>query len=351
LPAITKRTAQLIRKAHGACWRGLRVTFVDGTGISMEDTPANRKTFDYAGGQKQGCGFPVAKMVGAFCMRTGVLLDAVIKNWKTGEIPMLHDLIGIFRRGDLVVADRGFCSYPIIHLLAAQSARILFRVHHARTVDMRRGKRLGRRDRLVRWPRPTSRPRWMVPELFRSLPEQLELRLIATTFTRRGQRAQRIVVVTNLLDPVTYPAEEILGLYAARWEVELDFRHVKTCMEMDHIRAKSTDMFAKMVWAKLLTYNLVRGTMAEAADLVPDLQPSRISFKGTVDRRYCFQVRRGSPLGNKARQRKSALQLLAADVIPARPGRYEPRARKRRPKPFPLMTAPRDKLRRRHRAA
>jgi hypothetical protein len=326
-------------------WRGFRVKVIDGTGVSMPDTAKNQRAYPQSGEQKPGCGFPFMKLVGVFSLGTGVLLDYACSNKHQHELNLLHRLLDTFKRGDLALADRGFSCYTLLALLLSQEVPALFRLHHSRSGDLRRGKRLGKNDRLILWKKPQDWERRYLPlGLWRRIAPELSVRILRYSLRRPGYRTRSLTLVTTLVDAQRYPAEQLALLYAQRWQIELWFRDIKTSMGMEVLRCQSPKMIHKELEMFFIAYNLIRCLMIQASrDHSVELQ--QLSFKGTVD-----SVRQFSLAIAQARSRKKQKQLLdkllhtiAADLVPERPGRREPRAVKRRPKPSAWLTQPRHK--------
>jgi hypothetical protein len=204
---------------------------------------------------------------------------------------------------------------------------------------------LGKYDRLVTWQKPNHRPRTATKRIWRRLPAQITLRLIRYPVHIPGFRSRSVVLVTTLLDPAVYPAAELAGLYARRWQVELFFRHIKTTLQMDMLSCKTPAMVRRELLMHLIAYNLIRGLMVEAAS-IHDLALERISFRGSVDtlRHFASTIAQARGHKKQVEQINRMLAALANDPVPDRPHRVEPRMRKRRPKPFPLMHQPRRQL-------
>ena len=343
LPRLRCAAAAHAEKA-GQLWRGLRVKVIDGTSISLPDTTQNQRAYPQPGGQKPGCGFPLLKLVGVFNLASGALLDYAKGNKHQHELNLLYRLLDQFKAGDLALADRGFNSYTLLALLLLHGAHSLFRLHQRRPADLRKGKRLGKNDRLMVWDKPQlwQRPRYLSKAIWKLIPRQLSVRMVRFTLTVPGFRTQSLTLVTTLLDAQAYPAEELARLYARRWRIELWFRDLKTSMGMETLRCKSPNMAHKELEMFFIAYNLIRALMMEAG-LIHDVPMDRLSFKGTVD-----SVRQFSVAIAQARARKQQNQLIAhlletiaRDQVPDRPGRREPRAVKRRPKPYQLLNRPR----------
>jgi hypothetical protein len=342
----THRLAQQRLPAH-SLWRGHQVKVVDGTGLSMPDTPANQALYPQESQQKPGCGFPLLRQVSVACLASGAIIDFVTYSQRSHDIQLFDQLRPDLRQNDLLVGDRGFCSYAQIALLEAAGVQALFRLHQGRPGNGRRSrlkplKKLGKGDWLVQWKRTETKPTYMSPEDFSKLPEGLTVRIIKVRITARGMRTRSVVLVTTLLDPVTYPAAEVALLYLQRWRMELTLRDLKSVMKMDVLRCKSPEMVHKEILMHLIAHNLLRLLMQEAA-LVWSVSLHRISYKGALDTlRGYLQVIGCSQKPRQARRIYSRmLAAIAAEQIPERPGRREPRAVKRRPKNHQWLTAPR----------
>lgn len=323
-------------------WHGWRPKLIDGSTLSLPDTARNQASYPQSASQKPGCGFPLLKIVGLFSLSSGALLGYAKGNKHLAELPLLFRLRQLFKSGDLLLADRGFASYVLMALLERMGVACLFRLHQARPHDMRQGMRLGKKDRLMLWQKPKEKPRYLPISLWRLVPKELIVRVLRVQASVPGFRTKSVTLVTTLSDAQDYPASELAELYLRRWRIELWWRHLKTTMGMEVLRCQSPAMIHKELEMYLTAYNLVRGLMAEAA-MLHERPLEQISFKGSVD-----ALRQYSPLIAQSRSRKTQnrlirqfLQDLALDLVPDRPARREPRAVKRRPKPYPLLIQPR----------
>ena len=346
LPRLRCALAAQADKAAGL-WHGLRVKVVDGSSTSLPDTAKNQRAYPQPGGQKPGCGFPLVKLVGVFSLATGVLLDYAKGNKHQHELNLLQRLMDQFKTGDLVLADRGFNSYTLLALLRLRGAHSLFRLHQRRPADLRQGKRLGKNDRLMVWTKPWAwqRPRYLSKAIWKRIPAELSVRVVRFTLAVPGFRVQSVTLVTTLLDPVAYPAEELARLYARRWQIELWFRDVKTSMGMEALRCKSPQLAHKELEMFFIAYNLIRVGMAQAS-AVSEVPLARLSFKGTVDalRQFSIAIARARSRKKQQQLMTDLLEIIARDQVPERPGRREPRAVKRRPKPYQLLNRPRHRM-------
>jgi len=328
---------------HEWRWHGRRALLVDGTTVTAPDTEANQAAYPQPSSQAPGLGFPIIRLVVLLGLATGTLLDAAMGRYsgkETGETALLRTLLDGLRAGDVLVADRYYCSYWMIALAQALGMDVVFRLHQLRHYDFRRGRHLGPDDHVVEWVKP-ARPDWMDADTYAALPDTLTIREVRTAVTEPGFRTKEIIVATTMLDADCYSRDDILDLYHERWHVELDIEAIKTTVKMEILRCKTPAMLHKEIWAHLLAYNLVRKVMAQAA-IVAGINPRTISFKGTLQALRAFEQ-------DLQRQGPDALAELAAVLFKAvaehrvgdRPGRVEPRAVKRRPKEYPHLAKPR----------
>ena len=297
--------------------------------------------------QKPGVGFPIARLVVIFCVASGAALEMAIgpcKGKKTGENTLFRTLWGSLETNDILLADRYYCSYADIGLLQKRDVDCVFRKHQHRHSDFRRGTRLGKYDHLITWKKPKQRLPWMDKETFDELPKELTLRETKYQIVEKGKRTKEIILITTLLDAEVYTKEELADLFNIRWRAEIDLRSLKTVMEMDVLRCKSPEMVRKEVWAHLLAYNLIRTVIAKAAE-AHKRKPYEISFKGAMQTINSFRDYMLMDLA--AHWYDELLKAVAYHEVGNRPGRYEPRARKRRPKPYKLLQIPRDEARKR----
>jgi len=350
LRRCVQAAARTVRDAVGDTylWCGHRVWLIDGTSCSMPDTPSLQRAFGQPDGQQPGCGFPVAKLTALFCWASGAVLDVAIGPYRDSELRLWRSLWGWLRPGDIIVGDRFYCTYADLGGLVLRGCDAVCRLHQRRKVDWRTGRKLGPDDRLMRWERPTEHARGRTVSLrqWRRLPTTLAVRLIRGAVGCPGFRSRQILVATTLLDPVAYPAEEILALYGDRWTVELRLRDIKITLGMDILRGKSPSMVRKEIYMHLLAYNLIRQLMAcAAAEHGRDLH--RLSFAGAMQHIDAVLPYLHLFAGT-ARARPLLILLLrwiAHDTVPLRPGRAEPRAVKRRPKKYALLNKPRKQMR------
>ena len=328
---------------------GRAVYVVDGTTVSMPDTPANQKAYPQARTQRRGVGFPIARLVALFSLASGAVLDMAVGPYRgkgTSELSLFRQLLARLQPESVLLGDRYFCNYWMLASLLSRDVQGVFRLHQLRPVDFRRGRRLGRDDRLVVWRRP-ARPEWMSAAEYEELLDELVVREVRVRVQQRGFRVRELIVATTLLDPQEATAGELARLFRARWQAELHLRSLKVVLGMDVLRCKSPEMVRKELWMHLLAYNLVRELMSQAAEHV-GVEPHELSFKGALQTMNRFQKLLTLTSANRwPTLFDELLRAVGRHRVANRPNRYEPRAIKRRPKPHDLLTVPRDVARRR----
>jgi hypothetical protein len=332
-------------------WHGHRVFGLDGSSFSMPDAEELRQEFGQPAGQAEGCGFPTAHLLVQFDLSDGFLLRALAAPGRTHDLRQAAVMHQDLRAGDVLLGDRAFCSYAHLALCAGRGLHGLFRAHQRLIISFRPRRRhagpgkarpedaglprsrwvkkLGRDDQLVEYFKPRERPAWMTARQYEALPDALLVRELRFAVRVPGRRPRVITVVTTLLDPEAYPAKELARLYERRWQVEVNLRHLKQTLGLDVLRCRTFPGVMKELLMFVVAYNLVRRVMVEAARR-QEVAANRISFVDAL--RWLRQAKRGE-------------EVPRLRVNPERPGRYEPRVRKRRPKPYGLMRKPRAVLR------
>jgi hypothetical protein len=328
-------------------WHGHRVFHLDGTGVSMPDEAELQARFGQPGNQAKGCGFPVAHLLAMFDAATGFLLDLIAAPLRTHDLADCMAMHAKLSAGDIVIGDRGFCSYAHLALLLRDKLHGLFRLQQRVIVSFRSGRRwspiskgikgqphsrwvrkLGCWDQLVEWFKPRTCPPWLDSKVFESLPASIIVREFRYRIDRPGFRVREVTAVTTLTDAAEYPAEELADLYFARWRVECNLKHLKITLGMDVLKCRSVDGVLRELLMFGLVYNLVRAVMVQTAEQ-ENVQPDRVSFVDAL------------------RWLRAALKEdlpLHVHINPLRPGRFQPRVRKRRSKKYPVMKKPRQKL-------
>jgi hypothetical protein len=318
-------------------WRGREVKLIDGTTVSMPDTAANQAAFTQNAQQKAGLGFPMARMVGIISLGCGAVLEWQVgpcEGKNSGEPSMLREMRQSLARGDIVLADRYYAGYFMLAHLLRLGVDVVVRQHQRRHTDFEQGERLAARDHIVHWVKP-QRPAWMDEASYEAAPEVLRL---------RQTQVGGWILVSSLCDG-SVSKQDLGRLYGWRWQVELDFRSIKSVMQMDVLRCRTEVMVRKEIAAHLLAYNLVRAVMAQAACMAC-VVPRALSFKAALQQLRAFERNlRHQPEMDSSASRQAVIHAIGTRRLPHRPGRIEPRVVKRRPKPHPLMTKPRAELR------
>jgi len=346
---------ELSEKADAAWqWLGRVVKVVDGTTITMADTRENQQAYPQARTQAPGVGFPIARIVVVFSLAVGVAIDAAIgpyKGKRTGENNLFRSLLGCFLPGEIALADSYYASFWDFALLLERRVDLVARAHHKRKVDFRNGLKLGYYDQVIRYFKPTQRPAWLDCATYERLPDSIQIRQLRYSVQQPGFRTRVITLATTLVDANLYSADELANLYRRRWQAELNLRSLKTHLQMEHLRAKKPDTARKEFYTHLLAYNLIHGTMLEAA-AAAGVAPHQLSFKGALQSLGAFLGIVIADTGNVRRHYSALLWMIAAHRVADRPDRIEPRLLKRRPKPHKLLqearAAARTRLRRKN---
>jgi putative transposase len=348
---LVRKIGELLEKKASSAWlwNGRSVHMVDGSTASMPDTPANQRVYPQPVSQKPSVGFPLARFVAIISLATGAVLDVALGpclGKRTGETSLLRTLVKRMKAGSIVLGDRSFASYFGIAGLLERMIDGVFRMHQRRKIDFRRGRCLGVTDHIVIWQKP-ERPEWMDETTYAQMPDEMRVRELRFRVEQPGYRVDEIVLVTTLLDPIVYTKEDLAELFLKRWNIELDLRSIKIVMQMDVLRCKSPDLVDKEIWVHMLAYNIIRRLMVTAA-AKNGAEPREMSFKGTLQALTAFRdaMRMADP-ARRAQLWEVMFVTIAHDRVGDRPGRVEPRAKKRRPKQYDLLNCPRDEARNR----
>jgi putative transposase len=349
---LQEMTHLLGQRLEAACpedwrWLGHRVLLVDGWVVTLPDTPANQQAYPQPTTQKKGLGFPQVRLVGLFSWACNILVEV---RWgpchgkRTGETALLRDLFAQLRPGDVLVADRYYCSYFLIALLKQLGVEVVFHLHQRRQHSFGQGQTLGEEDEIVVWQKPKC-PEWLTAEIYAALPETLAMRMVGVTVRQRGFRVQHYVIATTLVDATIYSKAAVSALYKDRWHVEELIRSLKTYMHMDMLSCRTPAMVHKEICAYLFAYNLTRKIMAQAA-LLYGYRPWEISFSQTLQAVDAYRNTLATAPPELARSVAEQMLLGITKVrVGHRPDRVEPRQVKRRPKPYGLLTKPRGEVR------
>ncbi len=333
-------------------WRDHRMFLIDGSTFSMPDTPALQAHFGQPGNQAEGCGFPVAHLLALFHAGTGLIMEVIAAPLRTQDFGGIIGVLPLLRAGDVLVADRGFCSFAHLAALMSRGVHAVFRLHQKQIVDFTPGRphngrgrkgavkgrprsrwlrSCGMLDQVVEYFKPADRPGWMDEAEFAELPASIVVRELRYRIEVPGFRTSEVTLVTTLLDADAYPADALASVYATRWRVEEHLKALKQTMKMDVLKCKTVDGVLKELTMYAVAYNLVRLAMVESAGRL-GVEVDRVSF---ID---ALRWLRGAEEGE---------EMPDLVVNPWRPGRSEPRCKKRRPKQYDLMRVPRAEMRKR----
>lgn len=351
LTRLARRAGNDLHKRYpsGRLLGGRRVKIVDGTVVSMPDTPENQARFPQPHTQKPGLGFPIMRVVAVLSAFGAAVLDMATGPYKgkgSGETSLFRGLLDGLEDGDVILADRYYASFWLIAMLHKRNVDCVMRQHQHRRVDFRRGQRLGHEDHVITLCKPRQRPDWMEEGAYEELPDQLTVREVRVRVAIKGFRVRILVAVTTLLDAQRYSKQDIADALRFRWHIELDLRSIKQTMGMTVLRCKTPEMVVKEAWMYMLAYNLIRTAMAEAAQRA-GVEPRELSFAGALQTLVAFspalQAARPDDLPNLW---NILLRAIGYHRVGDRPDRYEPRAVKRRSKPIAILRVPRQKARR-----
>jgi len=352
LRALTQQFGHGLAENAEATWRwhGRPVQVVDGTGLSRPDTRANQRAYPPPATVRPGLGLPLARLVVVFSLDVGAVLDAALGRFEgkgSGEVSLFRSLDDVLQAGDVLVGDRIYSNFWDVARAQARGVDVVMRLHAGRKSPWFRGRGHSKANKRLCWRKP-PRPEWMTEEEYAAYPEWLRLRAVCVDVRQRGFRSKRLILVTTLRDPVAYPAPDLAALYRRRWQAELNLRSLKVTLQMDILRGKSPDIVRKEVWAHLLTYNIVRRLMAEAARQA-QVRPDELSFAGALQAVNAFLPKLdGARSAEEVTQLGAALlAVIACHRVGDRPDRVEPRAVKRRPKHYPRLREPRAQARQR----
>jgi hypothetical protein len=276
----------------------------------------------------------VARVLVNFCAATGVAVGALMASIHVSEQALAVQLMLEAAKRVLYIGDRNFGVWRVVRAAVQSGGQALVRLTEARARRLLGKKRLPAfLDLPVLW-NPTSHDQ--VDSGLRK--ESVEGRLIVIQAHRPGYRPQRLYLFTTLTDVTAYPPKRLLELYGWRWQAELNFRTVKSTMQMDQSETKSAAMVRKEFYAGLMAYNMVRGLMAVAAAQA-GCKPTELSFAKVhgLLASVLMELFLGRMSG-PARLRWLFTEASAARLPRRRkPRESEPRAQYSKPQGFPTM--------------
>ena len=321
---------------------GRPIKAADGSALTLlADTLPNRAAYPAIQCEAGQPSFPMMRLVVLFSLWSGAILAAAQGSLLVSELALLGQLSSQLAKGDILLGDRGFGCYPLLAFL--QTLGVDFIGRTTRRIDGRRRlRRLGRNDWLFEWKKGPAPSPWMTPQQRELLPSTLALRAVKGSLYQKGFRVRQITVITTLLDATAYPPPQILAAYLRRWRLEMCLDDLKTTLQMDGLRSRSPQMAQKELFTRLIAHNLIRCAMAQAA-AEHGVPLDRISFKGSLDaiRQFSHAMARAKSRKKRAQLWNDLLRARAADLVPKRPGRREPRAVKRKKNRYPRLRGPR----------
>jgi hypothetical protein len=329
---LTKGIAQKNEEKVNKNWKfkDRNIYLIDGTTLTMPDTEKNQKEYPQAKSQKEGLGFPICRIVSIISLTTGLMIDSNIGKYsgkETGEQALLRSMLHNFKKGDIVLADAMYSTYTLLAYMIKKEIDIVFVQNGARSrkTDFTQGEILSSNDHIITIKAAKSIPTWMSEKEIKALPETIRIREINIA----GK-----TLITTMLCPKKTTAIRVKNLYKERWNIEVDFRNIKSTLDLHSFKCKSPDMILKEMWINFLAYNLIRTLMLESA-LYSKILPRQISFKNSLQLYISY-------LQNPRLNYKKLLKLIGEKIIGNRVGRIEPRALKKRPNNFPLLMKPRN---------
>ena len=327
-------------------WHGHTLKAIDGTSVQLMDTWQNQQQYPQPSTQKPGCGFPIMGMVGILNLSHGGWQAFATAPGTAHDLKVSTPLIKEFERGDLVLADRAFCSYELIAQLQGRGVHSLMRLHQARhrALDWRKGKKLSPNERLVSWTKPRCQPQNspLSAAQWKALPATLSIRLVRYRCQGRDRKARSIIIATTL-SALEHTGQELAALSGQRWDIETKIRDIKTTLGMEDFAVRTPEMAAKTLAMLMIVYNLIKAVSQQAA-IQNGQSLALLGFKGVLDIVLCYRSSyrgRQHHHGQRKTLHRTLLEIISTKLLDKRPHRQEPRARKKRPKPFPLLTAPR----------
>lgn len=322
--------------------RGPRTFVIDGTTLGMSDTLANQTAWPQSRSQKEGCGFPIMRVVGLFDLFTGVWVGVATGNYRSSERNLCRKLWKHLRAGDTIIADSGFCCWFTLYIFSQRGVKVVMRKTGSRKSDSH-AKKLGKGDFLERWKKPTTVPKWLSRSTYEQMPVSMFVRIVTVVVDPgAGYRTTELQLASTVLDPEQLSATQMGAIYLSRWQVELFIDDLKTTLGMAILTTRSPAMIRRELLMHIIAYNLVRSLMLQGE--VSD--DSSASFKGTLDRinEWLPVLLAATSASIRKRLVEDLLELVAEDQVPYRPFRREPRAVKRRPKPYQLLNRPRHQM-------
>ena len=325
-------------------WKGHGVRLLDGTTFRMAPTPDLIRTYGQARNQHGDGYWVIVRSVAAFCLRTHQCTAVSEAAPTTSESALARAVMEADQRNSVFVGDCNFGVYRVAQVAHALGQQVVLRrqARQARALLRATGYR-GPLSSGLDWP-----VNWACgrdTQIDPSLPSApLEGRLLFVRLSKNGFRPLELYLFTSLTDAQTYPLTDLVALYGLRWQVELDYRAIKTSLDMAEFPAHSAEMFRKELVAGLLTYNLICALLVQAA-VRAEMAPNRLSFQRGL-RRVRDALLSGVPAWvlSEGQVTPYLLERLAGCRLQQQPLKvvHEPRKLRRRPQAYGALKGDRN---------
>lgn len=320
----------LAQQAAAHIYHGLSVILADGTTVRTDNTPALDKCFGRSRNAARKSRRPLMRLVLLVCAGCGAVLNVNIGAYAVSEQALFMGLLAQFKPNMLLIADRGYASFVLLNMVRQRQTHFLVRVSTRMLKIPKRS--LGYRDDVREWRRPAP-SQTVFAHLLGQLPESMEVRVIERSIRRAGYRTWTLRIATSLLDPILYPAEELIDLYLRRWRIETALRTLKTHGHMAQLTGKTPDVARKEIHCSVLAHNCVCALMAQSGEAPELLSPKRArEIAQTYAGHMAF-----APTMLLPELFKTMLMMIATALqLPQERG-PQPRAIVQRPSTFPVL--------------
>lgn len=317
------------------------VKVVDGTTLTVADTPENTNHFGKSSNQHRESGWPLARMTAMFCLFSGAVVGAGIAAYrgkKSGELTLFRQLDDALCAGDILLGDELYCNFYDFARLMKMGVDI---ITHGRTMttdneQIAKGTVTNYREQTVTWHRRPNHPDHVTREEYNQLPQAIQIRKITFDISVAGFRPKKVTIWTTMLDEKKYPAQMIAQLYQMRWQVEVDLRTLKTHMQMSYLRCKTPELVRLEIWAHLLAYNVLRQFMQQSA-IMHNTSMRKLSIKGAMQLINSFAPYIWTATNDTLPELIAQLLLAISQEKIGRPNRFEPRKQKYKRRPYPPL--------------
>ncbi|MBC6432173.1 IS4 family transposase [Nostoc sp. HG1] len=318
---VAKPLATLL--TPGAFLGGLRIMAIDGTVFDVTDTQENARVFGYPGSPKGTYpAFPKARLVFLVEAGTHLITDAFISPYRIGERKGALKLLRSVAPGMLLMWDRGFHSFKMVHAAINQKCHFLGRVPAHVKFEV---VKVFDDGSYLSWIAPDGKSK-------KKGATRMSVRVIEYSVEENGtQKVYRLI--TDLMDIKTFPALLLATEYHQRWEAEntLDELKVHLNARKTPIRSKNPREVVQEIYGWLLGHYCIRATMFQSATIA-GISPLRLSFTGSLR-----VIRRAIPQFQQNIDNSTNLNIyfswLIAEIldleIPPPQGRTNPRVVKK----------------------